>query len=85
MLPALCLHLHPNKPRRNLQVALLVILSRDRFIMAGSQAVLGAAAAARAHAEGTGLRSVAKNMRIVYIAIFASLVGSSLLGLKHTN
>jgi hypothetical protein len=42
--------------------------------MTASHAVLGAAAAARAQAEGTGLKAIAKNMRIVYIALFASLV-----------
>jgi hypothetical protein len=40
-------------------------------------AVLGAAAQARAQAEGTGLRALLKTMRIVYIAVFASFVGES--------
>jgi hypothetical protein len=44
--------------------------------MTTSHAVLGAAAAARAQAEGTGLKALAKNPRIIFIALFASLVRS---------
>lgn len=49
------------------------------------QAVLGAAAAARVDAEGTGLRAVAKNMKIVYIAIFASLVSHIALDMRRSQ
>jgi hypothetical protein len=42
--------------------------------MSTPYAVLGATAAARAQAEGTGLKMIARNSKIVYVALFASLV-----------